>query len=104
MQQTQMGNDLIARSTVDHIWHSLNQVWNAAHLHGQRERIAVPLIGAEFARITCLDRESLLKMILLSFVARSREDPVCSELVLVVHPRDYEKINILEVEAFLRTL
>jgi hypothetical protein len=101
---TKMGNDLIARSTVDHIWHSLNQVWDAAHLHGQRERIAVPLIGAEFARITCLDRESLLKLILLSFVARSRQDPVCHEMVLMVHPRDYEKINILEVEAFLRTL
>ncbi|MGH7930485.1 MAG: macro domain-containing protein, partial [Candidatus Binatia bacterium] len=48
---SKMGNDLIARSSVDHLWHSLNQVWESIYLHGQRERIAIPLIGAEFARI-----------------------------------------------------
>ena len=101
---TRMGNDLIAHSSVNYLWHSLNQVWDAVYLHGQRERVAVPLIGTEFARITCLDRDSLLKMILLSFVARAREDPVCRELTVVIRPNDYKKINMLEVDAFLRTL
>jgi hypothetical protein len=101
---TRMGNDLIARSSVDHLWHSLTQVWDAVYLHGQRERVAIPLIGAEFARISCLDRDSLLKMILLSFVARSRENPVCRELTVVIHSRDYEKINLLEVDAFLQSI
>lgn len=101
---TRMGNDLIARGTVDDLWHGLGAVWNAMHRYGQRGAIAIPLIGSEFARISCLDRESLLKMILLSFVARSRADPVCRELVVVVHPHDADKINILEVAAYLRTL
>jgi len=101
---TKMGNDLIARSSVDNLWRSLNQVWDAVYLHGQRERVAIPLVGAEFARISCLDRDSLLKMILLSFVARAREDPVCHELTVVIHPRDYEKINLLEVKAFLQAI
>ena len=30
--------------------------------------------------------------------------PVCHELTVVIHPRDYEKINMLEVDAFLRTI
>jgi len=64
----------------------------------------MPIIGSELARINCLDRESLLRMILLSFAARSREDPVCRKLVVVVHPKDYDRINMLEIEAFLRTL
>ncbi len=101
---TRMGNDLIAHSSVDYLWHSLNQIWDAVYLHGQRERVAIPLIGTEFARISCLDRDSLLKMILLSFVARSREDPVCRELIVIIHPRDYEKINLLEVDTFLQTI
>jgi hypothetical protein len=101
---TRMGTDLIARGSVDYLWHGLNEVWNAMYRHGQRGTIAIPLIGAEFARISSLNKESLLKMILLSFVARSREDPVCRELVVVVHPEDYEKINMLEVMAYLRTL
>jgi hypothetical protein len=101
---TRMGNDLIARGSVDDLWRALGGVWNAMHLHGQRGTIAVPLIGSEFARITCLDKESLLKMLLLSFVARSRQDPVCRGLVVVIHPDDYDKINMLEVAAYLRTL
>jgi hypothetical protein len=101
---TELGNDLIAHSSVDHLWKSLNGLWEAIYLYGQRERVAMPLIGAEYARINCLDRDSILKMLLLSFVARSREQPVCSELVITIHPRDLEKVNLLEVGAFLRTL
>lgn len=101
---TRMGNDLIARGTVDDLWRGLGAVWNAMHRYGQRGTIAIPLIGSEFARVSCLDRESLLKMILLSFVARSRQDPVCRELVVVVRPADADKINMLEVAAYLRTL
>jgi hypothetical protein len=97
-------NDLIATSDVDRLWESLNRVWEAARLFGQRRTLVIPVIGSELARISSLDRESLLKMILLSFVARARQEDVCRELVVVVHRRDYEKIDMLEVRAFLNTL
>ena len=101
---TRMGNDLIARASVDDLWLSLGAVWSAMQQYGQRGTIAIPLIGSEFARVSSLDRESLLKMIVLSFVARSREDPICRELTVVVHPHDADRINFLEVDAYLRTL
>ena len=99
-----MQNNLIAKSTVDYLWQSLSCLWQAVYLQGQRGTVAIPIVGSELARINCLDRESLLRMILLSYVARSREEPVCKQLVVVIHPRDYARINMLEVEAFLRTL
>jgi hypothetical protein len=61
-------------------------------------------MGSEYARISSLDRENLLKLILLSFIASSREKSITPELIAVVHPRDYERTNLLEIEAFLRTL
>ncbi|MFE1337707.1 macro domain-containing protein [Streptomyces sp. NPDC058733] len=99
-----MQNSLVAKSNVDYLWRSLDATWDAIYLHGQRKRVSIPIIGSELARVTCLNRESLLKMIALSFVARSRQEPVCKHLQIVVHPKDYEHINMLEIEAFLRTL
>lgn len=99
-----MQNNLIAKSSVDDLWQSLGSLWDAVYLHGQRRTVAMPIVGSELAKINCLDRESLLRMILLSFVARSREEVICKKLVVVIHPRDYDRINMLEVEAFLRTI
>lgn len=101
---SRMGNNLIARSDVEKLWSGLSSLWDAIFLQGHREPVAIPIIGSELARINNMDRESLLRMILLSFVARSRQEVVCKELVVVIHPNDYRHINMLEVEAFIRTL
>ena len=101
---SKMQNNLIAKSTVDDLWQSLGALWDAVYLRGRRGTVAMPIVGSELAKINCLDRESLLRMILLSFVARSREELICKKLVVVIHPRDYDRLNMLEVEAFLRTL
>lgn len=101
---SKMQNNLIAKSTVNNLWKSLDFIWDAVFLQGQRGTVALPIVGSDLARINCLDRESLLRMILLSFVARSREEPLCRELMVVIYPPDYARINMLEVSAFLRTL
>jgi len=101
---SRMGNDYVARSSVEDLWLSLDRLWDAVYSHGQRGRLAIPLMGAGLARVDALDRESLLKMTLLSFVARSRQGLFCRELRMVISPPDVEKINLLEVAAFLRTL
>lgn len=99
-----MKNDLVAESTVHNLWCAVGQLWDAVYTHGQRLPVAMPLIGTGLSRINALDRESLLRMTLLSFVARSREKLVCNELTVYIHPTDRDKINMLELEAFLKTL
>jgi hypothetical protein len=101
---TRMGNNLVVKSSVDDLWHSLGKLWDEVYAKGQHERVVVPIMGSELARIHCVDRESLIRLILLSFVARSREALLCKELVLVVHPADATKVDMLEVAAFLKTL
>lgn len=101
---SKMQNNLIASSSVDYLWKALGATWEAVYLRGQRSRVSIPLVGSELARIACLNRESLLKMVMLSFVARSRESVFSKELTIVIHPTDYHHINMLEVASFLRSL
>jgi hypothetical protein len=99
-----MGNDLIARSTMDNLWRSLNSLWDALYAHAERESVAMPLVGSGLSRIDVLDRGNLVRIIVLSFLARSRQVVVCRELRIVIWPRDVEELDLLEIAAFLRTL
>jgi hypothetical protein len=99
-----MGNDLVASSTVDDLWLSLSKLWAAIHRHGERLPVAMPIIGSGLARIDNLSHQNLLKLILLSFMARSRQQRICHEFVVVVHPADAGRIDLGEISAFLREL
>ena len=99
-----MRNDLTVGSGPDQIWSSLAALWHAIHLHARREAVAMPVIGSGLARIDSMDHASLIKLILLSFVTRSRRSVVCKELTIVVLPEDYVRVDMLELAAFLRTL
>lgn len=99
-----MGNDLIVGSSPEELWHSLSRLWDSAHLHARLEHLAMPVCGSDLARINSMDHSSLLKMILLSYVARSRDRVVCQSLTVVVHQSDYSRIDMLELDVFLRSL
>ncbi|MGI5379523.1 macro domain-containing protein [Streptomyces sp. CA-251387] len=99
-----MRNDLTVGSGPDEVWHSLGELWRALHVHARRETVAMPVIGSDLARIDTMDHASLIKLILLSFVTTSRQSVVCKELTIVVHPEEYERVDMLELAAFLRTL
>ncbi|WP_329566294.1 macro domain-containing protein [Kitasatospora sp. NBC_01266] len=99
-----MGNDLTVSSSVDDLWHSLANIWRAVEVFGRREPVAMPIIGSEMARIDHADREILIRMILLSFVSRSRERLISKRLTIVVHPNDANQLDMLEMDAFLKVL
>ncbi|MFJ8047321.1 macro domain-containing protein [Streptomyces luteogriseus] len=99
-----MRNDLTVDSGPDQIWNSLEELWDAIHLHARREAVAMPVVGSGLARIDSMDHASLIKLILLSFVTRSRRSVICKELTIVVLPEDYVRVDMLELAMFLRTL
>lgn len=101
---SRIGNDCVASSSTEDLWSALNRLWDSMHRHAQLERVAMPLVGSGLSRLDHLDQDSLLRLILMSFVARSREGAVCRELRVVVRPSDLERINMREVAAFLSAL
>ncbi|SDP54286.1 hypothetical protein SAMN04487981_12615 [Streptomyces sp. cf386] len=99
-----MNNDLVVSCGTEQLWRSLDQLWSAIRRHGHLEAVAMPIVGSDLARINNMDRASLLKMILLSFVAQSRAQRVCGSLTIVVRPQDYFSIDMIELGVFLRSL
>jgi hypothetical protein len=100
----EMSNDLVTKSTVDILWASLGTLWSSVARHGRLAPLAMPIVGSELARIDPLNRENLLKLIMLSFVTRSREAMFCKQLTIVVRPKDFNEISTTQVAAYLRRL
>jgi hypothetical protein len=101
---SRIGNDCVAASSVEELWFSLGRLWDALHRHAQLGRVAMPLVGSGLSRLDHLDQDSLLRLILMSFVARSREGAVCRELRILVRPADLEHVDLREMSAFLGVL
>jgi hypothetical protein len=99
-----MENSLRVSCSVDALWKSLTAVWESVRVHGSLEPVSIPIIGSELARVGTLDREALIKMIALSFVSSSRESVVSRELKIMIHPKDREHVNMIEVGRFLKSL
>ncbi|MGW0812444.1 macro domain-containing protein [Streptomyces viridiviolaceus] len=99
-----MENSLRVSCSVNALWKSLTAVWESVRIHGSLDPISIPIIGSELARVGTLDREALIKMIALSFVSSSRESVVSRELKIMIHPKDREHVNMIEVGRFLRDL
>lgn len=99
-----MKNDLVVRSSIDDIWISLSNLWKAVRVHGRFDALAMPVIGSDMARVGALSRESLVKLIVLSFVAHSRHAAISRSLTIVIHPNDLAHFNVLEIQAFVRSI
>ena len=101
---SKMTNDLVSESSVNSLWESLGQLWNTVYKYSARQAVVMPVLGTGLARINALDRESLLRMTLLSFMARNREKLFCKQLTIYIHPSDRHYFNMLELEAFIKQI
>lgn len=99
-----MGNDLVVHAPVDGIWHCYAQLWESVYQYGQRGPLSIPLMGSGLARVDTLDRENLIRLILLSFVSYSRLRLICHELRIVIFPADVNRIDPVSLSGFLKTL
>ncbi|HEY0640982.1 MAG TPA: macro domain-containing protein [Pseudonocardiaceae bacterium] len=99
-----MDDQLVAHATADTIWNGLAGLWDAVHTHAHREPVSIAVIGTRLAKVDSLDHASLIRLIVLSFVARSRARPVTRRLTVVVHPDDAGAVDMLELAAFLATV
>ncbi|WBC08879.1 macro domain-containing protein [Micromonospora sp. WMMA1947] len=99
-----MTPDLIAQSSGDVLWRSLSHLWKAVYEHGQRAPLTMPVVGAGLARVDALDRLALIRLIVLSFVAASRERLLTTRLRIAIPQRDFLDLDRLELQAFLDSL
>lgn len=100
---SRMNNNLKCESNSDLLWHSLCELWEEVRLTGQGEPISIPVIGSDLAR-TGLSRLALIQMIVISFVSATNTQYVSSEINIVIHSGDVEKVDFIALEHFLESV
>lgn len=93
-----------AQGSIRGIVHSLDRLWDAVDMHSNGAPICVPLLGQGQSRIPELTPEAAVRLMAFSFFLRCRRKRVSSELRIVIHPKEINKIDQTEFQAFLRSL
>ena len=101
---SRMGADLKATSDINSLWVSLQNLWNKIRIEGEQKTIVMPVIGTNLARVPGISFKLPIDLILLSFIINSRVEPISKELVLMIREEDKDKINLLEIQDFLKYL
>jgi hypothetical protein len=99
---SRMGNDLRAQSDIKMLSTSLEMLWEEIRVKGQREKVAMAVLGSDLARVGTASHSNLIKLILSFFILASREKPITQELVIIIHQSNLEKVNLNELDDFLQ--
>lgn len=102
---TSMNERNQANGTPDRLWKSLLGLWESVQIHANGEALAIPVIGGGQSRMSqVLPAQDSIRFIILSFILASRSSRVCERLEIVVRPEDADRIDMLELQAFLTSL
>ena len=102
---TRMDGTNQARATADGVWKALGELWRVVGREANGGTVAIPVIGGGQARLAqILPAQDSIRFIALSFMLASRHEKVCDELRIVVRPTEYERLDRLEIQAFLTSL
>lgn len=101
---SRMGSDLKATSDINNLWISLQNLWNKIRIEGEQKTIVMPVMGTNLARVPGISFKLPINLILLSYIINSRVEPISKEMILMVRKEDQEKVNLLEIQDFIKTL
>lgn len=99
-----MGSDLKATSDINNLWLALQNLWVKIRKEGEQKTVVLPVIGTNLARVSGISYKLPIDLILLSFIINSRVEPISKELVLMIKEEDKDKINMIEMQDFLKSL
>ena len=83
----------VAVSGSDRLLDLLPRMWNGIRTRGGMEHLVSPILGSGFSRLN-LTRNELIKSIIRSFVAATREGKLTEKLTIAIHPDDVARQQI----------
>jgi hypothetical protein len=102
---SQMDEQNQAKSTPDILWKSLSNLWTEISRHANGGCVSIPVIGGGQSRMAqILPAQDSIRFIALSFMLASRREKICDELRIIVRTADYNRLDRLELQAFLSAL
>ena len=94
----------VAYSSLDSVRESLSKLWSYIRIHGELERLVVPVLGTGRARID-VPRHVMVKEIIRSFIdARYSGSKFCENMTIVIQEEDYRRhdMNLQEFSDYIR--
>jgi hypothetical protein len=92
-------------SSIGILWEALERLWDEVRVRSNGEPVSTPVIGlGQSGMSTVLPIQDAIRFLILSFMFASRRQRVCEELVIVIRPQDEKRVDMLEVQEFLRSL
>jgi Domain of unknown function (DUF6430) len=102
---TSMDAQNVAMGSVDSLWRSLGSLWASILTHANGGAISIPVLGGGLSRISqVLPAQDSIRFTILSFMFAARRTRVCERLDIVVRKQDARKLDMLELQAFLKSL
>lgn len=72
---------------------SLVSLWDTLAIEGNQEPYRIPLLGTGKARAKDASRNEVVREIILSFLAATKEHKITESLTICIHPKDFDKID-----------
>ena len=100
---SRLDEDGIATSSFYDIKEALTSLWGFISTKGKYELLAIPVIGAKFARIKT-PRKEIIREIIRSFIGAHTERKFTDKLTVVIYPQDYHAhdLDIYDIGKFLK--
>ena len=77
-------------------------LWNTLIKEGNTETYSIPLLGTGRARVKDASRLDVAQQIILSFLAATKDHKITENLIICIHPKDYENCHWDELCEFLK--
>ncbi|MET8048769.1 macro domain-containing protein [Streptosporangium sp. NPDC005286] len=98
-----MDNSGVVQASVEGLWLSLSKLWIVVRDVAQQDIVSIPVVGSGLARISGrLSHVDLVRLIILSFLAASRERIVTKELRIILYPADLTDVEFRSITDVLR--
>lgn len=100
-----MKDNGMAESTMNEIWVTIAKLWDRVREYGNKSALSLPVFGTNFGRVRGgITFNSMVKLIVTSYILFARTQPITNELRLVIHKNDADKIDMVELEDFVKNL
>ena len=87
---------------VSDLTNALIGLWDYLCDDGNLENYSIPLLGTGKAGVKNASRDDVVKEIVLSFLAATREHKITENLIICIHPKDFEKIHWDDLCEFIK--
>jgi len=77
-------------------------LWDTLTEEGYAEPLSLPLLGTGKARAKDVSRNDVVKQIIVSFIAATKEHKITESLTICIHPSDFDKVDWDKLCEFLR--